>query len=377
MANRIGIISYHSDPNYGTMYQAYALAKAIKDLGGVPEYIQYEAIPYRSPLKATIIRTIKSMLEVLQIHKRPLTEYSFLRTKEFRNLVLKYKVFHDTYIPVSEKVYFANTADQANGVYDYFVVGSDQTWSPACNVNPKTSNFLSFVADKNKKRAYAPSVGSIHISSDYKSRLIKELSGFEHLSCREYANAKMLSGALDKPVQHVLDPTLLLKTDEWQKIEKEVSMPDKYILCYILGTKQCISDYAELLGNSKGIPVYYMVTRPEYLGKKNRLIDIGPSEFLYLLRRASYVVTDSFHGTMFSINFNRNFYSFAKRVTTDATGLDNDRIMDFLTLVGLECRFINDGETRLESDIDFVPVNDYLTKTRVESIKYLTKIISK
>lgn len=377
MANRIGIISYHSDPNYGTMYQAYALARVIKNLGGEPEYIRYETILYRSSLKSMIIQIVKWILEKLRIHKRPLTEYSFLRTKEFRNLVRKYKVFHDTYIPISDKVYYANTAEQANGIYDYFIVGSDQTWSPACNVNPKTPNFLSFVTDKNRKRSYAPSVGSIHISSDYKSRLIKELSGFEYLSCREYANAKLLSRALDKPVQHVLDPTLLVKVEEWQKIEKEVSMPDKYILCYILGTKQCISDYAEMLGNAKGMPVYYMVTRPEYFGKKNRLIDISPSEFLYLLRKASYVVTDSFHGTMFSINFNRNFYSFAKRATSDATGLDNDRIMDFLNLVGLENRFINDGETRLESDIDFVPVNDYLTKTRVESIKYLTKIISK
>lgn len=376
MANRIGIISYHIDPNYGTMYQAYALAKVIKDLGGEPEYIRYESIPYRSPLKSMIIQIVKWTLEILRIRKRPLTEYSFLRTKEFRNLIRKYKVFHDTYIPISDKVYYANTADQANGIYDYFIVGSDQTWSPACNVNPNTPNFLSFVKNNDKKRAYAPSIGSVHISSDYKSRLIQELASFEFLSCREFANAGMLSRALGKDVQHVLDPTLLIQDNEWRTLEKEVSMPEDYILCYILGTKQCISDFAEHLGSIKGIPVYYMVTRPEYFNRKNKLVDISPEQFLWLLHNAAYIVTDSFHGSMFSINFNRNFYSFAKRSTSDTTGLDNDRIMDFLLLVGLQNRFINDGEMRIENDIDYSMVNAYLSKSRESSIKYLTSIIN-
>lgn len=376
MGKRIAIVSYHSDSNYGTMYQAYALAKAINDLGGEPEYIRYEAIPYRSPIKSWLISILKCILHITCIRRESNTEYSFLKTRDFRNLVKKYNEFHTQYIPVSKKLYYSNTAHEAIREYDFFIVGSDQTWSPACNVNPNTPNFLSFVDEKYKKRSYAPSVGTIHITNFYLSRLVSELSTFEYLSCREYLNSVTLSRALNKHVQHVLDPTLLLTAKEWEQLEEFVTMPDQYILCYILGSKQCISDYAEMLGKTKGIPVFYMVTRPDYFNKDNKLVDINPRQFLWLLHHSAYVVTDSFHGSIFSINFNRNFYSFAKRVTTDASGLDNDRIMDFLSQVGLQNRFINDGEFRVESDIDYTSINDYLSKLKDVSIKYLTTIIT-
>lgn len=376
MTKKIGIISYHSDPNYGTMFQAFALAEVIKQNGGEPEYIQYETIPYRSPFKSVLVSVTKWFLKITGIRKRQITEYSFLKSKEFKGLIKKYNSFHEKYIPVSSKIYYTNTVSETSGEYDFILVGSDQTWSPACNVNPNTPNFLSFVKDKRKKRSYAPSIGSVHISDDYKSRLSMELTSFECLSCREYANARMLSSALGRNVQHVLDPTLLIQANEWKNIEQEVSMPERYILCYILGNKQCISDFAEHLSTAKGIPVYYMVTRPDYFAKQNKLVDISPEQFLWLLRHASYVVTDSFHGTMFSINFNRNFYSFAKRVTNDSTGLDNDRIMDFLKLVGLQNRFIDDDESRIEDDIDYSPVNRVLATARVKSLSYLTKTIT-
>ena len=376
MAKRIGLVSYHKDPNYGTMYQAFALAKAISGLGGIPEYIRYKPIPYRSPLKSKIIEIVKWILDKSGIRRIPVTECSFLKTKDFRNLVKKYDAFHDKHIPVSEILYFSNTVSESTKYYDFFVVGSDQTWSPTLNANPRTPNFLSFVEDKYRKRAYAPSIGSVHVTKDYQLRLVRELSSFEYLSCREFANSDMLSKALGRKVQHVLDPTLLLQAEDWQSLEETVSMPEEYVLCYILGTKPCVSDYAERLGKDKGLPVYYMVTRPEYFQKQNKLVDISPEQFLWLMHHASYVVTDSFHGSVFCINFNRNFFSFAKRPTNDPTGLDNDRIMDFLTYVGLQNRFMNDGEMRIEDDIDFTSVNEFLSKAREESIQYLTAVIS-
>lgn len=376
MNKRIGIISFHSDPNYGTMYQAYALAKAISNLGGKPEYILYEPVSYRSPIKSKFIFITKWLLSMIGIYKAPTTEYSFLRTKDFRNLKKKYNAFHDKYIPVSKNIYYSDTVYEAIKEYDYFIVGSDQTWSPSCNVNPNTPNFLNFVKDNNKKRSYAPSIGTVHINSDYLSKLIKELSTFKYLSCREYYNSIMLSKKLDNQVRHVLDPTLLIDVKEWELIEKPVVMPEKFILCYILGTKECISDYAEMLGKAKKLPVYYMVTRPEYFSKPNKLVDISPEQFLWLLHHSSYVVTDSFHGCMFSINYNRNFYSFAKRVTNNTTQLDNDRIMDFLSFIGLQNRFINDNETRMEDDIDYSVINKQLSVARNSSINYLSTIIT-
>ena len=372
---KIGLISFHKDPNYGTMYQAYALAKAIEKLGCVAEYIEYEPIQKRSIFITVVKKIVKRILSVLGLYKGPITEYSFFKSKEFKVLKSKYRDFHQKYIPTSKNTYYANTIFDSENAYDLFIVGSDQTWSSFCNTNINTPNYLSFIKDSKKKRAYAPSLGSVHITDEYKKKLRLELSDFEYLSCREYENSKMLSVFLNKEVKHVLDPTLLLSSDEWSFIEQPIKMPEHYVLCYILGTKKCISDFAEKLGQTKGYPVYYIVTRPEYFSKKNALKDVAPEQFLYLLRNASYVVTDSFHGSVFSVNFNRNFYSFAKRETKDSTGIDNDRIMDFLSLLGLQNRFIYDNEMRLEEDICFSEINKIVKLNKESSIKYLKSII--
>lgn len=371
---KIGLFSFHKDPNYGTMYQAYALAKAIQKLGHNAEYIRYEAIPYRSPIKAAIMNLVKSISENLGLRHGPKSEYSFLRSKEFRKLKNGYKRFHHTYIPVSKSIYYKDTIQQVENKYDCFIIGSDQTWSSYCNTNPNTPFFLSFIQNNKKKCSYAPSIGSTHNTEEYKLRLKSELSSFDRLSCRENQNAQMLSKLIGKKVEYVLDPTLLLSPDEWQVLEEPVSMPASYVLCYILGTKACISDYAEKLGEQKGLPVYYMVTRPEYIRRTNALKDICPEQFLWLLHHATYIVTDSFHGSMFGINFKKDFFSFAKRETTDITGVDNDRILDFLRYFNIEDRFINDGESRIPTKMDYSVIEARLSSMRSSSYEYLKEI---
>lgn len=371
---KIGLFSFHKDPNYGTMCQAYALARAIQKLGHNAEYIRYEAIPYRSPVKVAIINLIKTVCQNLGIRYGLKTEYSYLRSKEFRKLKDRYKRFHHLYIPVSNSIYYLDTIQQVENKYDYFIVGSDQTWSSYCNTNPSTPFYLSFIQDGKKKRSYAPSIGSTHTTEEYKLRLKNELSSFNSLSCRENHNARMLSELLGKKVEYVLDPTLLLSPDDWQVLEKPVPMPASYVLCYILGTKACISDYAEKLGEQRGLPTYYIVTRPEYNKKENALKDISPEQFLWLLHHATYVVTDSFHGSMFSINFKKEFFSFAKRETIESTGIDNDRIMDFLSYFHIEDRFINDGEFRIPTELDYSAIEEQLSSMRSSSYEYLKGI---
>lgn len=372
---KIGLVSFHRDPNYGTMFQAYALAKSIEKLGYEAEYINYEAITHRSWLKENGIPVIKNFLTVIGLYHAPKTEYSYLRTKEFKKLRCKYAAFHKRYIPANPCLFYADTINETEKQYCSFIVGSDQTWSSFCNTNPKTINYLSFVKDFKKKRAYAPSLGSTHITEEYRAQLQYKLSTFEYLSCRERANCDMIAKLVGKPVQFVLDPTLLLTSKEWDAIAQPAELPERYVLCYILGTKKCVSDFAENLGTIKGLPVFYMVTRPEYINKQNVLKDVSPEEFLSLFRGATYIVTDSFHGAMFSINYNRNFFSFSKRKTTDSTGIDNDRVMDFLSVVHIENRFVDDGDMNICGDIDYDAVNEILNRYRQTSWEYLSEII--
>ena len=232
--NMIGLVSYHSEPNYGTMLQAYALAKAIDMLGYKSEYILYRGITKKPWLK---YRIRKLLADVYHFVRPPKGEFEYYKTEEFFQILCRFNEFHRQYIPVSDQEYNMDTIRLVNQLYDSFIVGSDQTWSRYMNRLHSSINFLPFVDDKSKKRSYAPSIGSTHIEKDYVSRLMEELSDFELLSCRERENCMFLSTLLGRTVENVVDPTLLLQPSDWDKIAITPGVKGGYILAYILGVK--------------------------------------------------------------------------------------------------------------------------------------------
>lgn len=369
---KIGLVSYHREANFGTMFQAYALAEVIKQSGKACEYIDYyESL--KKPVFYSFIRKLAGQLyHLLRLPSRG--DFGFFDSLEFRDILNAFNSFHSKYIPVSKERYFYNSLNGIEDEYDLFIVGSDQTWSKAMNMNPYSINFLPFIEDHNKKRSYAPSIGTIHINKEFERRLKRELSSFSYISCRERPNCVSLSSLLGKDVYYVLDPTLLLTKSEWLKVAHPFNLTEKFILAYILGSKKCVADFAEKLGKANGLPVYYLITSPEYLDRQNSLSAVGPSEFISIISQAEYVVTDSFHGTIFSINFNRQFYSFAKRESSESS-IDNDRISCFLKEVHLENRFKKDDDVHFEADIEFGEVNKIVSQLRKESYNYLSLVI--
>lgn len=366
---KIGIVSYHSDPNYGTMLQAYALHKAINMLGVESEYINYK------PCKCytSFIFNFRVFITKKILHKK--SSLTYWDTKQFKSTLKAFNAFHNQYIPCSQ-YYDIWTVKQSINKYSSFIVGSDQTWSPYMNRMGNTINFLEFVGTQGKKYSYAPSIGTTTVDNTYKQILRQKLVTFNKLSCREQKNAEMLKSLLGKKVEYVIDPTLLLNKNDWRQIAKPLSMPDQYILCYQLGDKECIMNYAEALGKEKGLPVYYVLCRPSHLNRPNLLSGIGPQEWLWLINNANYVVTDSFHGSVFCINFGVNFYSFTKREESESTlSNDNDRILLFLEELSLANRFKKDVDNSFESDIDFSKVHSQLEQLRQSSFAYLNSII--
>ena len=281
-----------------------------------------------------------------------------------------------------KKMYFSKLTNKAYSIKDInlpksdvTVVGSDQVWSPYRNRRIAFFDyfFLNFVLNSSKKYSYAPSFGTTDLSSNYLDCIKKALNSFNKISCREVALARKLSELTQKEIVPVIDPTLLLDRTEWKKVCKPVfGMPSEYILCYILGEKKTISQFAEKLSKEKKIPVYYILTRPYYLEKQNCLTGVGPGEFLSLIMNASFVCTDSFHGTIFSINFNVPFYSFTKRESTDSIN-DNDRIQLVLKEFGLENRFKHD--TDMYSNDVFICADEILSTRRLQSGYFLQSII--
>lgn len=370
---KIGLISYHNEPNYGTMLQAFALSKALAKLGVESEYLQYFSFKQRSFVFKAFRNIIRTFIPA------PPSQFDYFKGEEFVTTLEAFNNFHKDNIPTSDKEYYFDTVKEANCRYDKFIVGSDQTWSEYMNRSGSTANFLNFVTDNFKKNSYAPSIGTLSITEEYAEVLKQHLHSFNHLSCREKQNSKRLSEIIGKRVEYVIDPTLLLTPKEWNQIAFTPVLPYKgYILAYILGEKDCIANYAEELGLKTGLPVYYILTRPKYLSKTKCLKGVGPAEFVGLIRDASYVVTDSFHGTAFCLNYGTLVYSFTKRtVTLSESALDNDRIKLLLAEFNLQNRAKDDKDTSFEDDYDPQTYQKHLDDLRNSSWNYLKSIVNK
>lgn len=371
---RIGIVGYHDAPNYGTMLQAYALSYLIKRRGIDCEYIRY-----RRRKKLWIFRIVGPFIKWI-LRRIPCKfikgDFAFFLGMEFRKTKQGFTDFHDHYIPCSQREYTYETIERSNDVYDYFIVGSDQTWSPLMtHFGLEGFTFLDFVKDDRKKFAYAPSIGSVNVPSDYQLVLLNKLKSFASISCREEANAELLTQLVGRSVDCVLDPTLLVHSQEWARIMSHVNIEKGYVLCYALGEKECALQYSEQIAKELGLPVYYVATRPKYLQMHNVLTDVGPCEWLYLIANAACVITDSFHGTLFSVNFKVDFYSFPKQIQLLGQINDNDRILSFLNQIGLQSRFIDDGKLCNYSSIDYAKIQHELDALRSKSLSNLEKMI--
>ena len=374
--NKIGIIAPFDEPNYGTVLQAFALQKKLSDYGFYTEYIRfnYSTASLWKFLISNVISLLKRFLHKQKLMRTSIDDYSFFHQKEFKPIIEGYKAFVNKYTRFSRRTYTPHSLHHTTE-YGCFIVGSDQTWSEA-RCNSKHPYYLADVPIKSKKYAYAPSIGTTEISPRYLIKLMDGIKDFDMLSCREKSNCDVLSKKLGRKVYHVVDPTLLLSPKDWNEIAASHNLPPRgYVLCYILGEKDIIAEFAEKLGKSKELPVYYIVTRPKYLKKQNTLYPT-PEFFISLIRDAAFVVTDSFHGTIFSINYGVSFYSFSKR-EGNVRCIDNARICEFLGLLDLENRFVDESSIMKISfsPIDYVLVQSKLNKLRENSICYISKLV--
>ncbi|MCD7913850.1 MAG: polysaccharide pyruvyl transferase family protein [Tannerellaceae bacterium] len=372
---RIGIISYHSRYNLGTMLQAYALQEAIKELETCyVEYINYvEGIPFKQANLKIRIKKIIHKLKALPKEYRSIF-YNFLNKKKLVETKKKFDLFFSTYIHTSDTAYFSLAElEQLPPQYDIYIVGSDQVWNPTF-LKDNGAYFLSFLKNDENKNSYAASIGVHELSEKIKNKYANYLSSFNLISCRESSGCECLSGILNRVVTHVVDPTLLLTPKHWKTIEFPVQIEGPYVLCYILGYKKCIRSFAKELGRKYNFPVYFIVSTYLDMQEDHPLFGVGPKEFLGLIRHARYVCTDSFHGTIFSINYKRDFYSFYKREGGEPFG-DNSRIPTLLREYSLINR-LKDEEFIEEEDINYEEISRLLFQKRHDSLLYLKKIIS-
>lgn len=371
---KVGIITYHNINNYGTMLQAYALQHIIEKLNCDVEIIDYT-------LKDKQLNKFQKIKKYLLLFAKNPTRifrliYNFLNRKKIKLQNDKFYEFYKEYIKLSLNCSSLGELERLKDKYDIYLVGSDQTWNPYLAIS-SDAYLLAFVSNDKVKASYAPSVGVSYISEEKKQHMKEYLKTFDYLSCRDLKGKEIIEDMLGREVKLVVDPTLLITKEQWLQQSKEIDVPKEYILCYSLGANNACRNCADNLGKQKNIPVLHIYTNSRSaMSNRHTIYDVGPLEFIYLINNAKYVCTDSFHATIFSINFEKQFFTFCKH--KEVEGSENQRLKDILTEFDLKERLILDeNKYELPTDIDFKEVAQKLEIKRNDSLEYLKNILER
>ena len=357
---KAAILTFVYSYNPGTTLQAFALQKAVDSLDPSVEcfiFRQWNA-KRRAPLffREPSWKTLKGWIYVVNARK------SHLRFAE------KYNHF------TPEKPTYKKT-DLCDMQYEFdkIIVGSDQLWNPEfCKERPMRY-LLDFVKDDNKKVSYGSSFGVSEIQEDLKQDFVEYLGKFKYLSVREDAGQRIIYSLLGREVPVVLDPTLLLRKEDWELMAKLPQESD-YIFLYEVFENPAAVDFAKALSKKTGLKIVHKKVHDYALKNKRRYWFMSPEEWMGYIMKARYVVTTSFHGTAFSINFNKQFFVLPKKQTSS-------RQDTLLGKLGLKDRKIDSAKAIDDSfingikDIDYSIVNPLLEEERLKSLEYLRKII--
>ena len=278
---------------------------------------------------------------------------------------------------------FASWEDMAKASqkeYDAVIVGSDQLWLPS-NVMADYYT-LNWVPEKVKKIAYATSFGIGNIPQKYKEMYRQYLTRIDYLSARETSGQEIISELTDRSVPLVNDPALLLDANGWDEVIKDKPIiNDKYIFCYFMGDNPEQRDFVKRLAKEKGLKIVALLHLDQFIETDEHYADytpwnISPADFVNLVKYAEYVCTDSFHGTVFSIIYSRNFFTF-KRFNKKASLSTNTRITSLLTRVGLMDRLVVNLDKRPDNINDWRKIQECVSDFRTASGSWLIESINK
>ena len=365
---KVGVLTFHRAHNCGAMLQNYALQTVLRRLGAEPETIDFNAIgeEHRFPKFSglTFRQCIRRMIEfVLSVGVFDLRLARFNRFRK-RNLKITGRV----------------AAGEWPSAFDFYIVGSDQVFQP--NLTKQyLKEFLLEGVPPEKRISYAASFGYESLPEAFRTTFKVELSQFHAISVREESGARIIKKelGLDVPVEVVLDPTLLLDSAEYEKVETRVRVPEKYVLVYSIGgadakLREVANDVADRM-NAK-VMFVNACRRSYFRTPHDDLLAISPDRLLYLVRHAAYVVTTSFHGVAFSLIYRRQFTAIIPKDSKVA-----GRIPALLNRLGIperataEISPIDRIREQYDIRIDYDAVGVRLGTLRKESLDFLEKAL--
>lgn len=378
---RIAILTRRAGFNMGSTLQAYAMYKLFSNLGYSVEILNYDEyarfLAWR--IKPYIINTLRHFPHIA--NTKFISRYFPL--DKIVSQQQKFKQFEAQYLPLSKTRYKnSNELKKTIGKYDVYICGSDQIWSPMM-YDPVF--FLDFATTIPNTRtiAYAPSLGVIDanaISSEAK-KLIKRI---QFVSCREQEGAKVLSNITGHDVPVVLDPTLMLRKQDWDLVKSRQYLTDQnYILTYFLHTNQYQNNiphkFISNLKKKTGLKVIniQMHNMGHSVNADEQIFTAGPADFISLIENASYVVTNSYHCCIFSYIYSKHFYVFEKFLKHNNSNNQNPRLHTLLNIINTQNALITNENCEINLSKNLThekDINNY-TKLKASSMSFITQAL--
>ena len=376
----VGLITIHSIYNFGSMLQAYATQVIVSRLGYKVSIINYKypneyhdkeykkSSPYAAANKINWLTKLK-----IALYARTFMKY------DRRN---KIKLFNDVrhqLLKETQEYPSIESIHETPPKFDIYLTGSDQVWNPRYMYKDLTY-LLDFVHDV-PKVAYSASFGTTSLNKEFQDIYRPLLQEYNSISLREQSGVQIVKEICNKEAECTCDPTLLLNEEEWYEIFNDKPLVNgDYILCYILTYTANPYPYASRL--IKHIQ--------KHLHKKVVILDenckywldfryksyrsYGPREIINLFQHASFIISSSFHGTAFSVNFKKNFYSLFPN------GVNDERQKSLLRIIGAEDRLIKINDPLPDPSTfeiyDWNNITSRLNAYRQKSINYLSKALN-
>ena len=370
---KVGLITYHSAYNFGSVLQAYATQAIISQLGH-----KVEIINYRMPSQKNFYRLFPKNIGKKQLIINLLTLSTVGKRKKRQE---KYENLFDRLFVLTEEFNEPEEFGILSNRFDVYISGSDQVWNNKSNeyIGVDWKKYMGpYLLDFTSKRKISYASSPESMSREELEEIKEELSSFKYISCREQYASNILEDVIGSNIETVLDPTLLLRKEEWLKLTKGWSNKytnSKYIFYYVFkGMRGLNSDLKIIceIAEKRGLTVITSVPLSFVVPRKNLInaVDADAIDFLGLINNAEYIITNSYHGTLFSVNFNKNFYSL------QSEKIEYSRVEQMAKRLCFSDRVIYSLENaNLDSIIDFSTINNQIRVQTAESISYLKRAI--
>ena len=369
MKKKIGLVTFYRS-NYGSLLQCFSTKRFVESIGCTCDIIDSEIKNETKQKKIfTVIRHPSIICHYLKLRKAYRTGRLVLsqKTKELLDTFSE-RFFSPKLISEEEK-------KSVGEEYDKFIVGSDQIWNVDIKVD--AFNFLQF-APRDKRIVLAASFGISEIPKYNQKALSKALNGFDYISVREETGVEIVKKYSNAKVCRIADPTFIYNADEWRNFAKDMDAPSKkYILVHFLNMPNKIAlESMSWLSERLNLDIIALGYRYDVFDNLERFVfvDGGPWKYVSLIDHAELILTDSFHTSLFSINFNKRFFVFHRNYSVSK---QTSRISDLLKRFGMDNRLISDAEILKQNYLENQPENTRLVleKERVIIRDYIQKSI--